>query len=265
MSYKTILLEKEENVSTITLNRPDRLNAHTDEMGLEIAEALRVADTDKETRVLVITGAGRAFCAGADVKAFAEAAEARKRGEDRPSVSPSIIGRGPWLFRNFSKPIIASINGPAMGIGLTMALACDLRIAADMATLGAIFVRMGVMPEFGSTYNLPRLVGIAKACELVFTGKIIEAKEAFEIGLVNQVVPADQLKAATRELAASIAQWPPLAIQTSKRALYQGLDADLSAQLTLETMGLTSLFNTEDHAEAAKAFVEKRKPVFKGR
>lgn len=265
MTYETIILEKEEGIATITLHRPERLNAYTTQMGEELVEGLERVDADRDVRVVVITGAGRAFCSGADVKDnFLRVLEERKRGE-RGVPGFSFPERGPMILRNMAKPVIASINGPAVGIGFTLAVACDMRIASENATLGAIFVRVGLTPEFGSTYNLTRLVGIAKACELVFTGKMISAKEAKEMGLLNQVVPADELKAATHELVRSIAQWPPIAIQIAKRGLYQGLDNDLAAQLQFEAFGLDFCRGTQDHEEGAKAFLEKRQPRFEGR
>jgi len=164
-----------------------------------------------------------------------------------------------------SKPSIAAVNGAAVGFGCTLPLACDLRIAAEEARMGPIFVRVGLTPDFGSTYNLVKIVGIAKALELALTGKIIDAKEAKEIGLVNQVVPASELMAATHEMAMSIAQKPPIAVALAKKGLHQAVDATLVEQLQYEAFALHLCFQTDDHLEAVKAFLEKRQPVFKGR
>lgn len=266
MDYETIILEKAEGIATLTLNRPDKLNALNTQMAIELMDALGKVDADRETRVLVITGAGRAFCAGADVNRFHALAEARKRGEPiREESLTAVMGRGPAMLQEMGKPIIAAINGPAVGFGCTLAAACDIRIASDGAVLGAIFARIGLTPEFGSTFNLPRLVGIAKACELVFTAKIIDAKEAKEIGLVNQVVPAAELMKATREMALTIAEGPPIALKLAKRGLYQGLETNLATQVQYETLAINACFQTQDHAEGVSAFLEKRKPKFIGR
>jgi len=260
--YETVLLEKEEGIGTITLNRPERLNAFNAKMLVEFHQALREMEGDSKVRVLVITGAGRAFSAGADVKGFAESLQEGEGGLRAGAGSTAAVDTTPQLMRNMRKPIIASINGISLGVGFTITLACDIRIASEEARLGAIFARMGLIPEFGSTYNLARIVGIGKACELVFTARIIDATEAKEIGLVNKLVPAEELKQATREMATTIAKLPPFAVQLAKQGLYQGLDADLPTQLQFESLGLAACFRSPDHAEAVRAFIEKREPKF---
>ena len=167
--------------------------------------------------------------------------------------------------RRIEKPIIASINGDAVGFGCTLSLTCDIRIASETARFGLGFVRIGVTPEFGSTFFLPRIVGVAKALELLFTGKIIDAAEAKEIGMVNQVVPADHLEKATLEMARAIAMAPPLSIRMIKKGVYQGLENDLDTQVLWEHLVFTMARQTEDHYEGIKAFLEKRKPDFKGK
>jgi len=259
--YETVLLEKAEGTGTIILNRPEKLNAFSIKMSIEFHQALQEMESAPEVRVVVITGSGRAFSAGADVEGFAESLETGREG---PAAAFSAgLDTSPMLMRNMRKPTIASINGVAVGMGLTITLPCDIRIASDKARLGFIFARMGLIPEYGSTYNLSRIVGITKACELVFTTRIIDAAEAKEIGLVNQVVPAEELKQATREMANTIAKLPPFAIQLAKRGLYQGLDADFPTQLQFESLGLAACFRSPDHAEAVRAFIEKREPKFK--
>ncbi len=265
MNYKTIILEKKEGIATITLNRPEKLNAWSAQMGEEFLEALNDIDNDNMVRVVVITGAGRAFCAGADVGGFDAAIKAELSPAQRVRNETKKDVLGCTVIRRMLVPFIASINGPAVGVGLTLPLACDIRIASDKARMGAIFSRMGLIPEFGSTYNLPQIVGIAKACELVFTGKIIEADEAERIGLVNQVVPHDDLQTVTMDLARSIAQGPPLAIQMAKLSLYQGLDANFQNQSIWERLVQNYLKYTEDHKEGVRAFLEKRQPAFKDR
>ncbi|MDP2953065.1 MAG: enoyl-CoA hydratase-related protein, partial [Chloroflexota bacterium] len=179
-------------------------------------------------------------------------------------IEPQFNINGPLLMRSVPKPIIAALNGPAVGFGLTFALGCDIRIASEKATLGAVFVRVGLPPEFGGTYNLARLAGVAKACELVFSGQIIDAQEGLKIGLVNQVVPAEKLKAVTYELATTIAEGPPLAIALAKKALYQSQHVDLATQIPFERYSVKVCRDSQDHMEGVRAFIEKRKPKFQG-
>lgn len=265
MSFSTILVDKAEGIATLTLNRPDRLNAVTEPMTAELLDAFTQIESDGNVRVLVITGAGRGFCAGADIQdLFLKGIEDERQGKEKFDL-PAWAEKACWQLADMSKPTIASINGPAVGFGMTLTLVCDLRIASEEARLSIPFVQFGIIPEFGSTYFLPRLVGIAKACELAFTGRFIEAKEAKEIGLVNEVVPGAELKAATYKLAKSIVRGAPVAIQLAKRGLYQGLDTSLRNQLRYERLALDIAFQSEDHAEAVAAFLQKRPPVFKGK
>lgn len=264
--YETIILEKEENIATITLNRPEKLNAENPKLAEELIDVFGVVDRDDDVKVVVITGAGRAFCAGADLKErFLKRVEDKKKGivED---VTREFSEVGCMALARVRRPVIASINGPAIGVGCTLALACDIRIASEKATFGLTFARVGLMPEFGSTYLLPRLIGVGKACELVFTARMIDAKEAKEIGLVNQVVPHDELSQKTYEMAKSITKLAPLSIQLSKRALYQGMSAtDLASHLQYEAFAVNYLYGTEDLEEGARAFLEKREPTFRGK
>lgn len=265
MEYQTIILEKKENIGTITLNRPEKLNALNDKMAEELVDVFGVADKDDDIRVVVITGAGRAFSAGADIQEFfLTKIEERKKGITR-DVTDDFIELIPVALAKVRKPVIASINGPAVGFGCTITLGCDVRIASENARFSLAFARVCLSPEMGSSYFLPRLVGIGKACELVFTARVIEAREAKEMGLVNQVVPADELTRATYEMASSIAKLAPLAIRVSKRVLYRGMDNDLTTQVQYEAFAIDYLRGTEDHEEGARAFLEKREPIFKGR
>jgi 2-(1,2-epoxy-1,2-dihydrophenyl)acetyl-CoA isomerase len=234
-------------------------------MAEEIKEALREIDNDTDVRVVVLTGAGRAFCAGGDIKGFNADIEKQLSPPQRVRQETNTDTLGCTEIRRMLVPFIASINGMALGVGLTLPLACDIRIASDKATMGAIFSRMGLIPEFGSTYNLVKIVGIAKACELVFTGKIIEAAEAERIGLVNQVVPHEKLEEVTMEMARAIANNPPIAIQLGKLSLYKGLEANYQTQAIWERLVQNYMKITEDHNEGVRAFLEKRKPVFKGK
>ena len=255
MNYQTILVEKKDYIATVVLNRPDRLNAFNDQMADELLEAFASADRDDEIRVVVITGAGRAFSSGADLK---------ERGEAGGRATRPIPDR---IFAavNIEKPVIASINGVAVGGGCTMTLSCDIRIASEDAKFQLPFTRLGICTELGSSYLLPRLIGMGKACELLLTSKMIDAKEAREIGLVNQVVPAGELVKATYEMASSLAKLPPQAVRMNKRGLRQSMNTDLPSQLQYEALAAAYLNGTEDHQEAVKAFLEKREPVYKGR
>jgi 2-(1,2-epoxy-1,2-dihydrophenyl)acetyl-CoA isomerase len=259
MSYEEILFEKEGPLATITLNRPEKLNAYTYRMGQEITRALTDAAKDRKIRVVIVTGAGRGFCAGVDVAT-------RGPRETVPIRRNSFMGPPVRKLRDFDKPVIAAINGVVAGGGLSFAMACDIRIASDRARFSQIFVKRGIIPDNGSTWFLPRIVGMAKACEMVWTGDIIDAAEGERIGLVSRVVPHDDLIPAVRELATRIAQGPPIAIQLAKRALYQGLlTSDLYSHMELELHYNAICGQTEDRREGIQAFLEKREPVFRGR
>jgi enoyl-CoA hydratase/carnithine racemase len=267
MEYKEILVEVQDYTATVTLNRPQKLNAYTDLMGEELTHAYNSLGQRNDVRVIIMTGAGRGFCSGADVSAvFQKNIDERNQGSaprGRDVVHPR-TGLHYALY-NCSKPTIAAINGPAVGIGLTLTLLQDIRIMAEEASMGAIFARMGLMPELGSTFMLPRLIGLAKALELTYTARILKAKEALEIGLVNQVVPGEGLLTTAREMASQIASLPPLALTVSKRALHQGAENDFDAAVQTETFGLDYLFKTQDHKEAVAAFLEKRPAKFQGK
>ena len=268
MTYNTVILEKKEGIATITLNRPHALNALSSEMGRELREVIKEVESDFESRVLVLTGTGRAFCAGEDVKERpGDSAEVRARQTPVVKLAggPAGLMQFADTFRNMVKPVIASVNGFAVGQGLSIALACDIRIASEEAQFGAVWVRRGIPPESAGAYLLTQLVGPAKACELMFAGKIIGAAEAKEIGLVNEVVPADQLQIATYELAKSIAEGPPIAIGITKMMVYQALETSLDIHGRLEFFGQDYCFNTEDREEGIKSFLEKRPAKFQGR
>ena len=262
MEYRTIALEKKNNIATVTLNRPEKLNALNPQMFAELVHVFRRVSQDDEIRVLVITGAGRGFCSGVDLTA-----QAGNQGEiEIEGISPSDFPQeAPLLLSGMRKPVIAAINGVAVGGGLTLTLSCDIRIASETARFSIPVTRLGFTLELGSSYFLSRVIGIGKACELVFTGRMIDANEAKEIGLVNQVVPADKLTEITYEMASNIAKAVPLAQEISKMGLYQGLNADLPTQLRWEVLANGRLGWTEDRKEAIKAFMEKRDPIFKGR
>jgi len=219
--HRHILLDITEGIATITLNRPEKLNAYTVDMGEEIVTAFDELRDDDSARVIIITGAGRGFCAGVDLdhlKAQAETSntEGPRLGEER------LVREFPLDLLNYPKPVIAAINGHAIGVGITMVLPCDIRLAADNAKFGLTFTKMGILPGLGSTHLLPRLVGAAKARELILTARVFPATEAASIGLVNRVVASDQLMHEAREMAAAMAECKPAVLRAAKALLLQG-------------------------------------------
>jgi len=266
MSQDMVILEKKDGVATITLNRPERLNAITVSMLKAFEGAIHDLTSDDEVNVVVITGAGRAFCAGEDVKEAPNEEVVARVSSKRGVLAIDNQATFPRLMRSMPKPVIAAVNGPAVGQGLSICLACDIRLASEEAKFSAMFVHRGIPPESGSGFNLPRIVGIAKACELIFTGRMIDAKEAKEIGLVNHVFPAHELMPRTMEMATCIAQGPPIAIGIAKQLLYHGLETNnITTYLERDIFCLSYCFQTEDREEGIRSFLEKRPPKFKGR
>lgn len=252
--------EHNQRITTITLDRPDKLNAFSGTMREDLLAALRAADADADTRVVVITGAGRAFCAGGDVDYMS----GLQKASDTASFQKLLdAGRDiVTTIAELSKPVIASVNGVAAGAGCNLALACDYRIASEHAKLGETFVRIGLHPDWGGTWLLPRLVGRSRALELLMTGRIVDAAEALAIGMVDRVVPAAELAAETEKLARAIADGPPIAIAGIKRALRAGERNDLAAQIDLESRHQLDAFSSSDAAEGMAAFFEKRAARF---
>jgi 2-(1,2-epoxy-1,2-dihydrophenyl)acetyl-CoA isomerase len=263
VEYPDIIYKKEKHIATITLNRPEKMNSFSAKMSDSIYRAIVDSDNDKNIRVIILTAKGRAFCAGADVKQMAERLD--EPGGAEKNVVPYDHVSLYVMMQKCNKPIIAAVNGVAVGGGLDLALACDIRIASDQARFAEVFVRRGMIPASGGTYFLPRLVGIDRALLMAWTGDMLDAKEAEQIGLVTMVVPHNELELATMEIAEKLAKGPPLAIQRAKRAIYDGLMMDLEANLKMIAPIVQELNKTEDHKEGARAFVEKREPVFKGK
>jgi 2-(1,2-epoxy-1,2-dihydrophenyl)acetyl-CoA isomerase len=260
MSYETILVKKEGKVVTITLNRPQSLNFLDPIMAQELERALGDAEKDETVGAVVITGAGRAFSAGGDVKFMKEdhtAYEFYRRME--------YITRFIWTMISLPKPIIASVNGPAVGGGCSIALAADMILAAETATFAEVFVRIGLIPDCGGIFLLSRRIGLTRAKDLVFTGRSIDAREAERMGMINRVFPAEALEAETRKMALELGNGPTMAMGIAKRLLNQSYESDFDTLLRLENSHQALLRLTEDHREGVKAFFEKRKPEFKGR
>ncbi len=263
-AYETIRAQTADGICTITLNRPEVYNAFNDRLTSELQEALRAVERDEAARVVVLTGEGKAFCSGqdlADLKAKYVPGYVPHLGDDiRKRYNP--IAR---RLREMEKPAIAAVNGVAAGAGLSLALACDIRIASVTASFIEVFINVGLIPDTASTFTLPRLVGLGKALELCLTGDKVSAEEALRIGLVNRVVPAEKLMEETAKVAARLASLPARGIALTKRLLNQSFDNDLIAQLEAEAFAQETAGMTEDHHEGVVAFIEKRKPRFKGR
>ncbi len=264
MSYQCLIYEVKDGIATLTLNRPERLNALGGTLRDDLFDAVTRAGADPDVRVMVVTGAGKGFCSGGDVKAMAEAKAGQRQ---RPLIEKIAPGRDRTLLamREAPQPIIAAVNGAAAGAGMNLALGCDIRIASTAARFTQAFVKRGLHPDWGGTYFLPRVVGMAKACEMIFTGDVIDAAEALRLGIVSRVVSPEELLPTACDLARRIAAGPPVAIRLAKRSLYANEDLDLRGALQVETTAQNICFETEDAAEGIRAFSEKRAPVFRGR
>jgi 2-(1,2-epoxy-1,2-dihydrophenyl)acetyl-CoA isomerase len=259
--FKTIDVSRIDGVCTITMQRADVLNAFNNTLTTELAKALKVAAKTKEVRVVVITGSGRAFSSGqdlADLKEKYVPGHVPHLGEDLKKRYDPIVK----TIHTMEKPVIAAVNGVAAGAGCSLALACDMRIASEHASFIEVFVNVGLVPDSGSTWTLPRLVGFGRAMELCCTGRPVKAEEALAIGLVNQVVKSDELEAATLKLASRLASLPAKAISLTKRLLNQSFENDFKEQLTQEAFAQETAGRTDDHFEGVVAFIEKRKPNF---
>lgn len=260
MSYQHILLSRDGAVGTLTLNRPEKLNAFAGTMRTELGDGMLELEHDDAVRVIVLTGAGRAFCAGADVTYLRELIA--RRDADAMAALVEAGRRAVTIMRASPKPVIGCINGVAAGGGANLALACDLRIASDQARLGQTFNRIGLVPDWGGTYFLPRLVGPARALELFWLADVIDAAECFRLGLFNRVVPHADLARATMELARTLAAKPALALAAVKRAVYESGARTLPEMLDFELDAQLRCFASGDAAEGVTAFIEKREAHF---
>lgn len=259
MGYQDILFEKDKGTAIITLNRPEKLNAFTWVMGNEIREALLEVENDPELRVTIITGAGRGFCAGADLSEGGTTFDGSNRPRPEPGSEPSSLLK---YYFSLKKPVIVAYNGPAVGVGVTMTLPYDIRIAGESARLGIVFNRRGIIPEVGCPWLLPRIVGISRAAELMYTGRILNAREALEFGLVSRVVPDDQLMSTAREMAGDIAvNCAPVSVALTKHMLYQFLsepDPEKAERINHQYFAWTG--KQPDAREGVISFLEKREP-----
>jgi enoyl-CoA hydratase/carnithine racemase len=275
MAYETVIYKKEGGIATLTLNRPDRRNAYNMQMLGELESALADVARDGDIRVLVLTGAGGAFCSGADFR-YREVREGRIPLEEAEELRPIIegIGRGQPVnevvrfllgLQRLDKPTIAMVGGDAVGAGFDFALACDMRIGSSKARFMVAYTRIGLASDTGTTWLLPRVVGLPKALELMFTGDFVNAEEAEKLGLLNRLVPEDRLEAETMELARKLAQGPPIAHRLTKLQVYKGLEYDFETALSLAMSVVHIGISSQDHQEGIRAFIEKRPPVFRDR
>jgi 2-(1,2-epoxy-1,2-dihydrophenyl)acetyl-CoA isomerase len=264
MAFEKLLYEVAEGIATITLNRPERLNALDYALKDEVLHALEIAARDDDVRVLILTGAGRAFCAGADIqdvllRGFDMDPVTRERQEVRD------FNELVRAMRHLEKPIIAAVNGAAVGGGCCLVLAADIRIAAPTARFGMVFVRLGLSSaDMGGTFLLPRLIGLAQASELLLTGEIIDAERAERLGLVNRLVSPEQLMPTARAFAERLAAGPPVGLALTKRALNRSLGMDITEHLDYEAYVQSKCMLTADHREGVEAFMSKRAPRFRG-
>jgi enoyl-CoA hydratase/carnithine racemase len=264
MEFQNVILDKEAGIATITLNRPEKLNAISAFMRQKLIMAIEEVRKDDTIKVLIITGAGRGFCAGGDVTAMGKSESSERKEPSFRDIFQTMKERSLGLW-SLDKPVIAAINGVAAGGGVELALTCDLRIASNSARFTVTNIKRGMTPDGGATWLLPRIVGMSRALNLMFTGDIIDANEAERIGLVDKVVPAEALIKEVRRLAARIAKGPSVALGLLKQAVHNGVCNDFEAQLEFEAFAQTVCRRTEDHQEGVRAFLEKREPVFKGK
>jgi 2-(1,2-epoxy-1,2-dihydrophenyl)acetyl-CoA isomerase len=261
VGYQTLLVERTDAIATITLNRPEARNALDMTMRREMLGVLDEIEGDERTRVVVLTGGGGHFCSGGDVKSMRERAQSAAEGRARVEALNRMVLR----LVDFPRPTIAMVDGYAVGAGTNLALCCDLIVASERARFGELFCKIGLAVDGGGTWLLPRLVGMARAKELILTGEIIDAAEAHRIGMINRVVPAAELETVTRALAATIAAGPPLALRLDKHMLNRAASADLAAALDVEAYSQGLAIASEDHRAGVAAFFDKKPPRFAGR
>jgi len=265
MDFENITLQKSDHIAILTMNRPDNMNSLTRKMLLEMVEAVADVSEDNDIRVMILTGAGKVFCSGADISGGGwKSGLAGSPNEMHYNIRSSYqrVASG---VQSMQKPTIAMVNGAAVGAGCDFAFVCDMRVGCNKSKFRNSFVRVGLIPGGGGTWLYTRLLGLGRGLEFLFTGDFIEAEEAYRIGVLNRLVSQEQLKDATMELAGKIASNPPLAVQMSKMMAYRSLDCDLQAALELAAPCQALALSSEDHREGVNSFMEKREPHFKGK
>ena len=263
MENAVVLERREEGIATLVMNRPERMNALNKDLSIALNAALDRVASDPNVKVVVLAGAGRAFCAGGDLAVIGKGRQENNLAELEP-----ILRGGMQMvlkIRTMRQPVIAAVHGAAAGAGMNIALAADIRIASEDATFGQNFAKIGLFPDYGGMFFLPELIGPSRAAEMFYTGEMIDAQTALRLGLVNRVVPAAQLESETRSLAQKIAQGPSVAIEAVKRTLFGSAKERLTKILELEVEQQMKCFRSEDCAEGIRAFFEKRKPSFSGK
>ena len=264
MDYEDVLLDKKDGIATITLNNPEKFNAVTWKMRRSLLLAVNEVAKDDEMRVVIVTGAGRGFCAGADLTRGERPSESGEISRQTLLQSPAMYTIGE-PFAKLTKPVIAAVNGVCAGMGFSLILSCDIRIASETARFTSVWILRGMVPDNAFTYLLTNAIGKAKALELMLTGEQVRAAEAERLGIVSRVVPPDDLMKVARELAAKIAQQAPIPVSLTKKMVWRGLFDNLTRQLDLETNALQICHQTEDYKEGMASFREKRPAQFKGR
>ena len=264
MSENVLLVERRERVAILTLNRPDRLNALNRELQDAINRACQELRNDDSVWAVVVTGAGRGFCAGADLRGARPADEQPSR-QERLDVYGWVGRLAMSLYRTLDKPVIAAVNGVAVGAGMSLALACDMRVGSENTRFKVVFIERSLSPDSGLSFFLPRIVGFSRACDLIFTSRYVDADEAYRIGLLDRLVPANRLLDEALQLANQIASWPPVAMQASRRVLQQSMESTLEEQLRNEMFGLDFARRApHDVQESRDSFSERRPPRFTG-
>ncbi len=265
MSEEVILIERRERVAVVTMNRPDRLNALNRDLQDAIGATCRELRDDDSVWAVVLTGAGRGFCSGADLRGERPAGDGVPSRQERLDVYGWVGRLAMSVYRTLDKPVIGAVNGVAAGAGMSLALACDIRVGSDKTRFKSVFIERSLSPDSGLSFFLPRIVGYSRASDLIFSSRFVEAEEAYRLGLIDRLVPAEKLMDEALELANQIAFWPPVAMQSARRVLQQSMESTLEEQLRNEVLGLDFARRApHDLKESQDSFIERRPPEFTG-